>query len=83
MRRRATAKWNGGSSSRAACKLVSLGTTRALVAPRRCPISSRSRNSLWLKAHHQMGAMGLGKRFSFALERDDVCARGWNRLRVE
>jgi len=24
--------------------------------------------------------MGLRERFSFALERDDVCARGWNRL---
>ena len=27
-----------------------------------------------------MGAMGLGERFSFALERDDVHARRWNRL---
>jgi hypothetical protein len=25
-----------------------------------------------LKAHHEMGPMALGERFSFALERDDV-----------
>jgi len=37
-------------------------------------------NPLWLKAHHEMGPMGLGERFSFALERDDVRARRWNRL---
>ena len=35
------------------------------------------------KAHHERGAVGLGERFSFALERDDVGARrcdrlGWN-----
>ncbi len=28
--------------------------------------------SLWLKAHHEMGPVRLGERFSFALERDDV-----------
>src|SRR5436309_3524154 len=37
-------------------------------------------NPLWLKAHHKMGTMELGKRFSFELERDYVCARHWNRL---
>ena len=31
--------------------------------------------SLGSKAHDQMGAMGLGEGFSFALERDDVRAR--------
>jgi hypothetical protein len=34
-----------------------------------------ARNSVRLKAHHEMGPMGLGERFSFALERDDVRAR--------
>ena len=34
--------------------------------------------TLRLKAHHEMGPMGFGKRLSFALERDDVCARRWN-----
>ena len=37
--------------------------------------------ALWLKAHHEMGPMGLGQRFPFALERDDVRARLGNRLR--
>jgi len=35
---------------------------------------------LWLRAHHEMGPMGLGERFSFALERDDVRARLCDRL---
>jgi hypothetical protein len=30
-----------------------------------------------LEARHEMGAMGLGERFPFALERDDVRARRW------
>jgi len=40
-------------------------------------VNSESRNAiraLWLIAHHEMGAVGFGQNFSFALERDDVCA---------
>jgi hypothetical protein len=37
---------------------------------------------LGLKAHHEMGPMGLGVRFSFALERDDVRARLCDRLGI-
>ncbi len=36
--------------------------------------------TLLLKAHHEMGPMGLGQRFSFTLERDDVRARLCDRL---
>ena len=39
-----------------------------------------TRNPLLLKAHHEMGAVGLGERFAFALERNDVRARRRNRL---
>jgi len=35
------------------------------------PISPLARRALWLKAHHEMGPMRLGERFSFALERDN------------
>jgi hypothetical protein len=33
-----------------------------------------------LKAYHEMGSMGLGKRFSFAPDRDDVRIRLGDRL---
>jgi hypothetical protein len=35
---------------------------------------------LWLRTHHEMGPMGLGVCFSFALEREDVRARLGDRL---
>ena len=43
-------------------------------------VAEKSLRNLRLKSHHEMGAMGLGKRFSFALERDAVGARGGYRL---
>ena len=37
-------------------------------------ISPLARRALWLKARHEMVPVGLGERFSFALERDDSYA---------
>ena len=50
-------------------------TRRGLSEP-----ASSITNSLSLRAYHEMGPIGFGERFSFALERDDARARSCDRF---